>query len=518
MAAPFSDLKHSMNLNLDENVNILETLRAEAKQREESEARRKQEEKDLLAAQIREEQQAVEENLSKMRGEKSSTAKAEVRLCKYASLGAKYITVVQELLGGGVNPNALCRTAGITSSAASASSQDNTSQQDPGGKDVSLPDLGMGGGMGGGGGGGGGIVDQLLTEGNIDNERWAAIHWAASHRSDPEMVDLLIRFGADPNLPTEPYKYTPLHLAALHNQPAIIRMLVLKYKVNIEAETSSYFRMMRPLHVAARAGNVEAVDALLSCGADINSTLSSGRTALLIAVAEKRSNVVEFLIQSGCDILKFPPSGKVTLYNVGKCSPSSRAAKMIAAFKGVFVKGKNTLDLSDCGLSHVPEAIVMAKQLKFLILRNNLFSTIPSVLFEMPSVQQIDLTGNRLPIAAVRSLLENPQPFLNELRKGRPMKCSEMKLMIVGQENVGKSARFSSSFLLLFSLFFFVSILWIFFDLPTATVLRWLKKEHDVSISMHTITTDGIDISSIALNGGNASGGVTFRAWDFAGF
>ena len=144
--------------------------------------------------------------------------------------------------------------------------------------------------------------------------------------------------------------------------------------------------------------------------------------------------------------------------------------------------------MSDCGLSQLPEALRKCSHLKSLNLRHNNLATVPTALFDMPSVQQVDLTGNRLPVAVVRALNENPQPFLQELRKGRPMKSGEMKLMIVGQENVGKT-----------------------------TLLRWLRREHDAMVSMNTITTDGIDISSIALAGGKAAGGVTFRAWDFAG-
>ena len=42
-------------------------------------------------------------------------------------------------------------------------------------------------------------------------------------------------------------------------------------------------------------------------------------------------------------------------------------------------------------------------------------------------------------MSVMKALWSNPQPFLKELKLGRPMACGEMKLMVIGQENVGKS-------------------------------------------------------------------------------
>ena len=73
-----------------------------------------------------------------------------------------------------------------------------------------------------------------------------------------------------------------------------------------------------------------------------------------------------------------------------------------------------------------------------------------------------------------------------------------------------------------FFFFFFFSFSFLLshhpsFPLPPspATLIRWLKRERNENINMKTITTDGIDISSIGLDG--VDGGMMFTTWDFAG-
>jgi hypothetical protein len=389
----------------------LDNFRKEAQEREMAEALRKEEEEKALKQQIQAMKEEVEEDLASLK-KKSAKKKSEIRLCKYSSLGSNYLFLILDLLKDGVNPNAMCKTSDLNS---------RTQQGEITPSNNAI----------------GGIeLDGLLEKGHLIIERWAPLHWAA-YSGDVEVIEILLKAGADPNLPSDPFNYTPLHISAMHNKPQAIFTLH-KHGGNAAMMTSAQDRQSHPIHMAARSGHVEAIDALLECGVDIDSTVSSGRTALLIAAANGRSAAVERLIQRGCDILK-APSEKGSLWALSRCTSPSRAARMISALKAVILKGKTVLDLSDCGLFHIPNALQTCTHLQVLILRDNLFSTIPSLFFQMPSVQQIDLRGNRLPLAVVKALYENPQPFLQELQRGRPTKCGEMKLMIVGQENVGKS-------------------------------------------------------------------------------
>ena len=56
-----------------------------------------------------------------------------------------------------------------------------------------------------------------------------------------------------------------------------------------------------PLHEAALHGHAVTVRVLLDCGADIDQTIDGGRTALLLAAANKRARAVKALVDAGAD-------------------------------------------------------------------------------------------------------------------------------------------------------------------------------------------------------------------------
>src|SRR5690606_13425139 len=59
----------------------------------------------------------------------------------------------------------------------------------------------------------------------------------------------------------------------------------------------------RPLMLAARAGDLEAVRLLLEAGADVNAREQwGGQTALMWATAQKQGEVMKFLIANGADV------------------------------------------------------------------------------------------------------------------------------------------------------------------------------------------------------------------------
>ncbi|MCW3097434.1 MAG: ankyrin repeat protein [Chthonomonadaceae bacterium] len=124
-----------------------------------------------------------------------------------------------------------------------------------------------------------------------------ALHWAAFNE-DREMVDLLLRTGADPRVTTRVGAITPLSLACINGNTEIVAAL-LKAGADPNAATATG---ATPLMTAAASGSVPAVIALLDHGAEVNAREAAhGQTALMFAAAKDRSSVIRVLIARGAD-------------------------------------------------------------------------------------------------------------------------------------------------------------------------------------------------------------------------
>jgi ankyrin repeat protein len=73
---------------------------------------------------------------------------------------------------------------------------------------------------------------------------------------------------------------------------------------------------LAPLHFAARQGHIEAVQALVVGGADINQRSGDQTTPLLVAVINGHFDVAQFLIDSGADVRMASDNGVTPLYAV----------------------------------------------------------------------------------------------------------------------------------------------------------------------------------------------------------
>jgi uncharacterized protein len=128
-------------------------------------------------------------------------------------------------------------------------------------------------------------------------EGTAALVWAAT-RNDLAMADLLLRAGANVKAANE-FGATPLYAAAAHADPAMTEKL-------LAAGADPNTPLMSgetPLMEAARRGNLADVRVLLSNKANPNASESiGGQNALMWALSERQSAVVEELIKGGADI------------------------------------------------------------------------------------------------------------------------------------------------------------------------------------------------------------------------
>jgi ankyrin repeat protein len=144
-------------------------------------------------------------------------------------------------------------------------------------------------------------IQSLLRQGADVNattpDGTTALHWAAQ-RGDVETAQALLRAGANARAANR-YGVTPLTEACASPSGPIAGLLLKSgadpNTVSAEGEPA--------LMTAARAGNLEAVKALVSAGANVNAKDAfRGQTALMWAAGMGRADVVRYLVAHGADL------------------------------------------------------------------------------------------------------------------------------------------------------------------------------------------------------------------------
>ena len=141
----------------------------------------------------------------------------------------------------------------------------------------------------------------LLENPDLAQERYSdrtLLHAAAAAGNLP-MVTALLRLGVDANI-ADGGGHTPLY--ALGNQcaggGAVVKVLV---RAGAKVDACEGVKRCTALHMAARRDNVEAAEALLQCGANIEARDSSGETPLRRAVNCGQTGVARLLLEKGAD-------------------------------------------------------------------------------------------------------------------------------------------------------------------------------------------------------------------------
>jgi len=120
-----------------------------------------------------------------------------------------------------------------------------------------------------------------------------------------EIVETLLKNGANPNYPEDPIFYTALDIA-IQEGNLIIVTLLLNHGAYINGNdnvNSTYYN--KPLHVAVQKGNIEILKALLDReGINVNITGGKEYTALHLALMKPKPNIdiINILIRKGADI------------------------------------------------------------------------------------------------------------------------------------------------------------------------------------------------------------------------
>jgi len=154
----------------------------------------------------------------------------------------------------------------------------------------------------------------------------AALVWAVSH-NDGQMVDMLLRAGADPKGANE-FGATALYAAAANTDPALtVKLLAAGADPNAPLTSGE-----TPLMEAAGRGNIEVVRALLGGKANPNAKdVKGGQTALMWAAQQRQTAVVEELIKVGANVSADSKSGFTPLMFAAQQGDVDTARVLIGA-------------------------------------------------------------------------------------------------------------------------------------------------------------------------------------------
>lgn len=254
-------------------------------------------------------------------------------------------------------------------------------------------------------------VDQASGDGTT-----ALAH--AAYRNDIAMLEVLLKAGADVDLAND-FGATPLYLAAASADEQLTEKL-LKAGANpnlglLSGET--------PLMAATNRGKLATVKLLLGHDADPNASESiAGQTGLMWAIADKRTELVELLVESEAD---------VHLSSKGGFTPL-----MFAAQQGDVDSARILLGAG----ANVDELMPKTGLTPLLVASASGFEEVTSLLLERgANPETVDSRGNtalhlavrnKKAVGVVNSLLKhgaNPNVRLNH-PKGRLMTSTELNL------------------------------------------------------------------------------------------
>jgi ankyrin repeat protein len=126
--------------------------------------------------------------------------------------------------------------------------------------------------------------------------------WTAAAHGDLNAIESLLAAGFNPNAPVRDGQ-TPLSTAMLLGQPELVRLLLAWHAdPNQAMDTRTKMNSDKPLHYAARNGNLRMAATLLAGGAEIDARGNAGRTALHLAVVGGHLDLIPFLIEKGANV------------------------------------------------------------------------------------------------------------------------------------------------------------------------------------------------------------------------
>jgi uncharacterized protein len=141
------------------------------------------------------------------------------------------------------------------------------------------------------------LIEQHVNVNTSTSDGTTALHWAA-HNSDAELVDRLLRAGADAKAKNQ-FGATPMSEAAFNGNVKIMEALL---KAGADADSPGADGQTA-LMMVARTDNVAAAKLLLEHGAHVDAKENQReQTALMWATAQSQPAMVRELIAHGADV------------------------------------------------------------------------------------------------------------------------------------------------------------------------------------------------------------------------
>jgi ankyrin repeat protein len=123
-------------------------------------------------------------------------------------------------------------------------------------------------------------------------------HAVTQKERAPQMIQLLLDYGADLDAVVGPSDMTALHWAAVHGMTHAVDILVSKGS----SMSRTCARGQTPFTLAAENGHLVIVQLLLAKGADLHERSSNGGSALMWAASRGQHEVVRYLLSVGSKV------------------------------------------------------------------------------------------------------------------------------------------------------------------------------------------------------------------------
>lgn len=132
---------------------------------------------------------------------------------------------------------------------------------------------------------------------NLNENGYTPLTVALTKTNNIDMIELLLRYGAKPNMPNS-YGLTPLVKSSACGYSEIVEML-LDHGANPNSFSNGYSALIE----ASYHGYCDIIEILLNYGADINITNNRYETSLIAAVGNEHIDVIKLLIKKGINPL-----------------------------------------------------------------------------------------------------------------------------------------------------------------------------------------------------------------------
>ncbi|KAF3021899.1 hypothetical protein E8E14_005266 [Neopestalotiopsis sp. 37M] len=202
--------------------------------------------------------------------------------------------------------------------------------------------------------------DKRLEQINHTDEYGRTPLHLAAREDDAETVNILLSFGAKPDVPDKKGR-TPLASLAKNRRSAKSFQLLTQRGANIHTKDKKGDSI---IHHAAIAGSLDFMEQLYQYGVDINIRNCSGATPLILAAMNNRPWIIERLLKWGTTIEAVDDDNDTAL----NCAVTQNAHKSIVLLLG---KNANPRHVNDVGSTIWHHAAVTADAKTMRILQSS---------------------------------------------------------------------------------------------------------------------------------------------------